>query len=683
MTANYTWEIYRNGVFLTSGVFLLTAAGTTGDQFQLTINGLYGNVMVTLKNGTTPSAVQIASATAFCVTPTPTQTRTPTATRVPPNLTLSGACDGAGNSIFTIRNLGGAMTANYTWEIYQNSIFLTSGLFQLTAAGTTGDTQQLTINGLYGNLRVAVRNGTTPSAVEIGSATALCITPTPTITRTGTITKTPTITRTPTITQTPTVSGTPTVTVTHTVTATLSTTPAATPTVTMTPTSTTTATITETPSVTPPPTLTETPTITETPTPTATATITETPTLTETASITPTPTLTETPTLTSLPSATPTATDTATITETPTVTQTPTVTDTPTITQTPTLTETPTLTLTASVTATPTITSTADLTGITILTATPQPIPQVVASDPSQNQVLKTGPTRLMVAFNKDVLHDGSSRAADNPVNFLLVEAGANQNLETLSCAGGRSGDDLQYNLFSAEYSNQGGAGPYQSTLLLAAPLPSGNYHLFVCGTTSIEDSLGHKINGGNDHLIRFSVASRGPQKLPGTGFAPGLSLELPIQPLERAYAGTDLTLRIPALNLKMPIVGVPFINNDWEISWLGRNAGWLENTAFPTWTGNSVITGHVWNADNTPGIFAKLKDLKYGDQLEIYAWQQVYTYEVRENQAIGPEQITLALQHKNSSWLTLLTCEDYNSRTGTYAARRMVRAVLTNVYIP
>src|SRR6478609_2808556 len=45
----------------------------------------------------------------------------------PPNLTLTGTCDGAGNSVFTIKNLGGAMTISYTWEIYQNGVFLTSG----------------------------------------------------------------------------------------------------------------------------------------------------------------------------------------------------------------------------------------------------------------------------------------------------------------------------------------------------------------------------------------------------------------------------------------------------------------------------------------------------------------------------------------------------------------------------
>jgi hypothetical protein len=275
MTTNYTWELYQNNVFLTSGTFLLTAAGTASDSQQLTINGLYQNITVAIKNGTTPAAIQIASATAFCVerptaflrqasgqldpttispikfavtfskavtgftntdvkitgmaaTPGITVTDSGDHTNytiaitgmadgeivnatipqdsafdadgngnristylsgdhqvtyhAPPNVTLSGTCDLFGNSVFTIKNLGGAMTVNYTWELYQNNVFLTSGTFLLTKAGTSSDSQLLTINGLYGNVAVAIKNGTTPAAVEILRAEAFCVDSSPTVT---------------------------------------------------------------------------------------------------------------------------------------------------------------------------------------------------------------------------------------------------------------------------------------------------------------------------------------------------------------------------------------------------------------------------------------------------------------------------------------------------------------------
>ncbi|HJV90785.1 MAG TPA: putative Ig domain-containing protein [Holophagaceae bacterium] len=261
MTTNFTWEIYQNGVFLTSGPFQLTAAGTSGDTQRLTINGLYGNVTVTIKDGTGPGATQIASVTVLVEFHPPVTIRqatgqadpsytspirfdvvfdgpvtgfdasdvvitgmagtpgitvtgsganyqvavtgmvngeTVTAT-IPANvcvsstsgfgnlasrtgydnhvtfaqidLRLTGSADLAGNSSFLIKNYGAAMPSSYTWEIYQNGVFLTSGPFQLTAAGTSGDSQTLTINGLYGNVTVAIKNGTTASATQVDAIT--------------------------------------------------------------------------------------------------------------------------------------------------------------------------------------------------------------------------------------------------------------------------------------------------------------------------------------------------------------------------------------------------------------------------------------------------------------------------------------------------------------------------------
>jgi LPXTG-site transpeptidase (sortase) family protein len=330
---------------------------------------------------------------------------------------------------------------------------------------------------------------------------------------------------------------------------------------------------------------------------------------------------------------------------------------------------------------TPTLTVTIQ-TGTVTISATPGAGPFVVTSDPANGAVLKTNPTQLMVAFNKDVLHDGSVNAADNVINYLLLSPGANKNFDTASCAGGRAGDDTLSTILSAAYSNNGGSGPFKSILSLAVPLPAGTYRLLVCGTTSIQDAAGNKINGGLDSVINFRVETSNPKKLPGTGFAPGVVSVLPQLGPDSPYFASDLTLKIASLGVSMPIVGVPVTDNEWDVSWLGNNAGWLENTAFPTWTGNSVITGHVWNADNTPGMFVNLKTLKYGDKVDIYAWRQIYTYEVRENLLIQPDQSDLVLQHKQESWLTLLTCEGYNTSTSSYASRRLVRAVLVKVTI-
>ena len=105
-----------------------------------------------------------------------------------------------------------------------------------------------------------------------------------------------------------------------------------------------------------------------------------------------------------------------------------------------------------------------------------------------------------------------------------------------------------------------------------------------------------------------------------------------------------------------------------------------LAGSAFPSWTGNIVITGHIWDAYNQPGIFSDLKTLKYGDQVQIQAWGETYTYEVRESKLVTVKNVDAAFQSEEYDWLTLVTCEFYNPFTGDYLFRRNIRAVLVDV---
>jgi LPXTG-site transpeptidase (sortase) family protein len=211
-----------------------------------------------------------------------------------------------------------------------------------------------------------------------------------------------------------------------------------------------------------------------------------------------------------------------------------------------------------------------------------------------------------------------------------------------------------------------------------------GSYRLFVCGTTSIEDLANNELNNGlSDSIVNFSVTARSQASssvLPKTGFPMDKVTSLPAQPADKAYASTDLMLEIPRLGVEMSIVGVPFKSGGWDVSWLANNAGWLNSSAFPTWNGNSVLTGHVWDALNRPGPFAGLKDLKYGDQIKIHAFGQVFTYEVRESSLVSPTSTTTVFTHKEKPWITLVTCEGYKEATQEYLYRRMIRAVLVNV---
>jgi LPXTG-site transpeptidase (sortase) family protein len=165
--------------------------------------------------------------------------------------------------------------------------------------------------------------------------------------------------------------------------------------------------------------------------------------------------------------------------------------------------------------------------------------------------------------------------------------------------------------------------------------------------------------------------------KIPQTGFAPDVVTPLSIQPLDRQYKDLgDFWLEIPSLGVKAAIVGVPKSGDSWDVSWLGSQAGWLNGTAYPTWSGNSVITGHVYTADGKPGPFINLGNLKYGDRIIVHAFGQQYIYEVRETALITTDNASEMVKHEDLPWLTLVTCRGYDATTNTYRFRYLVRAV-------
>jgi len=78
--------------------------------------------------------------------------------------------------------------------------------------------------------------------------------------------------------------------------------------------------------------------------------------------------------------------------------------------------------------------------------------------------------------------------------------------------------------------------------------------------------------------------------------------------------------------------------------------------------------------------VIAGKERLIYGDQAQIKAWGQTYTYEVRESKLVMKKNVKGAFQSEEYDWLTLVTCEFYNPFSGDYLFRRSVRAVLVSV---
>ncbi len=175
------------------------------------------------------------------------------------------------------------------------------------------------------------------------------------------------------------------------------------------------------------------------------------------------------------------------------------------------------------------------------------------------------------------------------------------------------------------------------------------------------------------------SLISAGISTLPATGFAPGRQTDLSHAPFTVYHSTGELRLRIPALGVSIPVLGIPLEQGSWNTSWLSNQAGWLEGSAFPTWTGNSVLTGHIYLANGLPGPFYKLDGLRWGDQIIIQAFGSNYIYEVRSNQTVKPNNISI-LEHEDYPWLTLVTCKGYDESTDTYHWRVVVKAVLVKI---
>lgn len=124
-------------------------------------------------------------------------------------------------------------------------------------------------------------------------------------------------------------------------------------------------------------------------------------------------------------------------------------------------------------------------------------------------------------------------------------------------------------------------------------------------------DNLGFCVVGE----VKFEISAT----IPATGFAPGVVTELPARSDTLHPQEIDgLSIEIPALGVQAPVVGVPIVNEGWDITWLGGDIGWMDGTAYPTWNGNSVLTGHLYNSDGMPGVFINLHTLKWGDQIIV-----------------------------------------------------------------
>jgi sortase A len=115
-------------------------------------------------------------------------------------------------------------------------------------------------------------------------------------------------------------------------------------------------------------------------------------------------------------------------------------------------------------------------------------------------------------------------------------------------------------------------------------------------------------------------------------------------QGVAAATASPLAVIAIPKLNLRVPV----YAGTDEQV--LNRGAGWIAGTASPGESGNIGIAGH------RDSFFRGLKDLSYGDAIEVSTIRDSAVYTVDQIQIVSPTNVSV-LGPRAAPSVTLVTC--------------------------
>lgn len=293
--------------------------------------------------------------------------------------------------------------------------------------------------------------------------------------------------------------------------------------------------------------------------------------------------------------------------------------------------------------------------------------------------IQNTGNIELVEMGMKDLLPAGLEIAgtkAPAPVNHCGGTLTAAPGTQLIELVNGTLAGNSNCTILVSITGNA--AGEYQNTI------PVGGLKAKPDTENTEPANATLKIIGGSEPIKKKEKTSKNTAAgsgyvIPVTGFQAGTVTQMDTLAPETYLSVGDVTLEIPSLAVKIPIVGVPKRGGTWNVSWLGEQAGWLEGSAFPSWNGNSVLTGHVYLSTGLPGPFVNLDRLKKGDTIIIYAYGQRYIFAVQTNIVVDASNRSM-MAHEENPWLTLVTCKDYDAAAGTYLNRVLVRAALLRV---
>lgn len=150
------------------------------------------------------------------------------------------------------------------------------------------------------------------------------------------------------------------------------------------------------------------------------------------------------------------------------------------------------------------------------------------------------------------------------------------------------------------------------------------------------------------------------------------------LKPADQTVKSFDRVV-IPSLKINTSVVLKPYSELSWDLTTLGQDVALLGDIPNQTSANNIVMAGHVTVRDGSNGPFRYLWKLVPGDQILLEEGNSTYTYTVREQVLVYPDE-TSVIEDTQTPQLTLITCTTWNEETLSYLRRRVIVADLESV---
>lgn len=145
--------------------------------------------------------------------------------------------------------------------------------------------------------------------------------------------------------------------------------------------------------------------------------------------------------------------------------------------------------------------------------------------------------------------------------------------------------------------------------------------------------------------------------------------------PIARDYE----RLIIPTLKVNGKVVLKSYSELSWDLTTLGQDIAVLDDIPGQSTENNVIFAGHVTVRNGSNGPFRYLWKLNPGEKIILQDDQFVYTYIVRDQVLVYPEDSSV-LADTSHPQLTLITCHTWDEETLSYLRRLVVSADLDTV---